>query len=196
MNKLLSSALLAAALVSQAAADAFLVLPATPDADAAAVADYIRSQARLDASPLPLASLPENAPTDIGSLARAVLAANPVDPALRSAAPCVIVLGSFGPDISQGCFLPDDRLALINLSRLAADDPDGKLLRRAGQEALRIAAMSLDVPACPFHLCVLYPCPAAPKLDGMSGNYCPPCYVRIREIAQARDLALPETDEN
>ena len=33
MNKLLSAALLAAALVSSAAADAFLVLPATPDAD-------------------------------------------------------------------------------------------------------------------------------------------------------------------
>lgn len=196
MNKLLSSVLLAAALVSQAAADAFLVLPATPDADAAAVADYIRSQARLDAAVLPLATVPENAPTDIGSLARAIVAANPVDPALRAAAPCIILIGSFGPDVSQGCFLPDDRIALVNLSRLAADDPDSKLLRRAGQEALRIAAMALDVPACPFHLCVLYPCPSAANLDAMSGNYCPPCYVRIREIAEARNLALPETPED
>lgn len=196
MNKLVSALLIALALVSQADADAFLVLPATPDADAAAVADYIRTQARLDATVLPSATVPEDAPTDIGSLARAIVAANPIDPGLRAAAPCVIVLGSFGTEVSQGCFLPDDRLALINLSRLADDDPDGKLLRRAGQEALRIAAMALDIPACPFHLCVLYPCPSAERLDSMSGNYCPPCYVRIHDLAATRNLALPENPED
>lgn len=90
----------------------------------------------------------------------------------------------------QGVCLPHEHFGILNLNRLAENDPNGKFLRRAGQDAQRILAMLVDMPPCPFPLCLLVGYEKTEDLDHMSGNFCPPCQDRFQRLARAAGLRM------
>ncbi len=104
----------------------------------------------------------------------------------------VIVLARAEPDQPQGVCLPHERFGIINISRLEEGADRTTLIRRAGQDSLRVSALLLDMSTCPFPLCVLTGFERTEDLDRMSGNYCPPCQDRFTRLARTANLQLLE----
>ncbi len=86
--------------------------------------------------------------------------------------------------------LPADRFAILTLDRLESAGDPAKVGRRAGQEGLRVMSMLLDMPMCPFPLCVLVGYQKTEDLDRMSGNFCPPCHEQFLKTAADKGLTL------
>lgn len=103
----------------------------------------------------------------------------------------VIVLAQPVDDQPLDACNPQEHYAVINLARLASG-PDDKshLERRAGQMGLRLMARLLGMTPCPFPLCVLVGFDRVEELDGMSGNFCPPCRDRLLRLARKAGVAL------
>ena len=81
----------------------------------------------------------------------------------------------------------EDGVAFLNVARLGDEGtPAQTLSARANREALRAYAHLMEVPPCPFPLCVLTHCGSVEALDGMSRSYCPPCWERLRLAAAER----------
>ncbi len=106
----------------------------------------------------------------------------------------IIVLARPDTAQPQGVCLPRERFGILNLNRLAENDPDGKFERRVGQDALRVMSMLLDMSPCPFPLCLLVGYEKTEDLDQMSGNFCPPCKDRFERLAREAGLRLLEKD--
>ncbi|HHX98545.1 MAG TPA: hypothetical protein P5169_07955 [Kiritimatiellia bacterium] len=102
----------------------------------------------------------------------------------------VLVLARPDSEQPQGVCLPHESFGILNLNRLADDDPNGKFERRIGQDAQRIMAMLVDMPPCPFPLCLLVGYEKTDDLDHMSGNFCPPCQDRFRRLAGEAGLRM------
>ena len=109
----------------------------------------------------------------------------------------VVVLAQPGRGQPQGVCLPHERFGILNLTRLGEGVDEERLVRRAGQDGLRVMSMLLGMSPCPFHLCVLATFEKTEDLDGMSGNFCPPCrdrFMRLAREAGAATVAQPEAD--
>ena len=102
----------------------------------------------------------------------------------------VLVLGQFGVDQPQGVCLPHEQFGILNLSRLGEGVDEDRLVRRAGQDGLRVLAMLVGLSPCPFPLCVLTGYEKTEDLDRMSGNFCPPCLDRFTRRAQEAHLQM------
>lgn len=155
------------------------------DADATALRDYMQTQG-LVAVELGGAFEPAEAEASLDVIGRAAVAANAADDSTFA----VILYGRFGLDRPQGVCLPSERFAVLNLDRLESAGDPAKAARRAGQEGLRVMAMLLDMPACPFPLCALVGYQKTEDLDRMSGNFCPPCQERFQRLAQEKGIRL------
>ena len=110
--------------------------------------------------------------------------------ALREDEVGVLVLGRFGDGQPQGVCLPHERFGILNLSRLEAGADADRLVRRTGQDGLRVLAMLVGMSACPFPLCVLTGYEQTEDLDRMSGNFCPPCRDRFERLAREAGLLM------
>ena len=132
------------------------------------------------AAPVPVA-----AGQDLDALGRAAAQA------LAESDFAVIVLAQPADDQPLDVSNPQERYAVLNLARLAAG-PDDKshLDRRAGQMGLRLMARQMGMTPCPFPLCVLVEFDQVGDLDGMSGNFCPPCRDRFLRLARKAGVAL------
>ena len=109
----------------------------------------------------------------------------------------IVVLSMPGAGQPQGVCLPHERFGILNLSRLGEGVDEEQLVRRAGQDGLRVMSMLLGMSPCPFHLCVLAPFEKTEDLDRMSGNFCPPCrdrFMRLAREAGAATVANVEAD--
>lgn len=106
----------------------------------------------------------------------------------------IIVLARPDTAQPQGVCLPPERFGILNLNRLAENDPDGKFERRVGQDALRVMSMLLDMSPCPFPLCLLVGYEKTEDLDQMSGNFCPPCKDRFLRLAREAGIRILEKD--
>ncbi len=104
----------------------------------------------------------------------------------------LIILARPDTDQPQGVCLPHERFGILNLNRLGEGADEDRLVRRAGQDGLRVMSMLLDMSPCPFPLCVLTGFEKTDDLDRMSGNYCPPCQDRFTRLARRADLQLIE----
>lgn len=102
----------------------------------------------------------------------------------------VLVLGRFGVDQPQGVCLPHEHFGILNLSRLGEGVDEDRLVRRAGQDGLRVLAMLVGLSPCPFPLCVLTGYEETEDLDRMSGNFCPPCLDRFTRRANEAHLQM------
>ena len=106
----------------------------------------------------------------------------------------IIVLARPDTAQPQGVCLPPERFGILNLNRLAENDPDGKFERRVGQDALRVMSMLLDMSPCPFPLCLLVGYEKTEDLDQMSGNFCPPCKDRFLRLAREAGIRILEPE--
>lgn len=184
---LLSAILFAAVAVAAQAGTSFKLLSVGDDVDAASLRDYMQEQGGV-AVELGGAYAPADPAAALDAIGRAAVADTADD-----ATYAVILFGRFGTDRPQGVCLPAERFAILNLDRLESAGDPAKVGRRAGQEGLRVMAMLLDMPVCPFPLCVLVGYQKTEDLDRMSGNFCPPCHEQFRQIAADKGLTLLET---
>ena len=188
MKKTLLSAILFAALAAAAqAGTSFKLLSVGDDVDAASLRDYMQEQGGV-AVELGGAYAPADPAAALDAIGRAAVADTADEGTFG-----VILFGRFGTDRPQGVCLPAERFAILNLDRLESAGDPAKVGRRAGQEGLRVMAMLLDMPVCPFPLCVLVGYQKTEDLDRMSGNFCPPCHEQFRQIAADKGLTLLET---
>lgn len=185
MKKTLLSAILFAAVAAAACAGtSFKLLTVGDDVDAASMRDYMQEQGGV-AVELGGAYAPADPAASLDAIGRAAVADTADD-----ATYAVILFGRFGLDRPQGVCLPADRFAILNLDRLESAGDPAKVGRRAGQEGLRVMAMLLDMPVCPFPLCVLVGYQKTEDLDNMSGNFCPPCHEQFLQIAADKGLEI------
>lgn len=174
------------ATASPAAERTFVLVPAGDVAEELVLhtQDYMEKNAgvavRLGS---PVAMEPGQSLEDIGRAAAGTLGGNDHS---------IIVLARPASDQPQGVCLPQERFAILNVARLEAVDPAGKLERRLGQESLRVMAMLLEMAPCPFPLCVLVGYEKTEDLDEMSGNFCPPCRERFLRKADEAGLRRAE----
>ena len=178
---------LASAAVSQAADERVFALAPAGDVDFALVE---RVRARLEESADVAVRLASPVPLEAGQALdvvgrAAVQTLTPADYA-------VIVLARPLDDRPQGVCLPDERFAVLNVAKLEVGADAAKLERRATQEGLRVMSMLLRMSSCPFPLCVLTSYDKIEDLDGMSGNFCPPCRDRLARVARAAGLRMIE----
>ena len=183
-NTLLSVILLAAAAAVASAGTSFKLLSVGDDVDAAALRDYMQEQGGV-AVTLGGAYTPADPAAALDAIGRAAVADTADDGTYA-----VILFGRFGTDRPQGVCLPAERFAILNLDRLESAGDPAKVGRRAGQEGLRVMSMLLDMPACPFPLCVLVGYQKTEDLDRMSGNFCPPCHEQFLKTAADKGLEL------
>ncbi len=184
---LLSAILFAAVAVAAQAGTSFKLLSVGDDVDAASLRDYMQEQGGV-AVELGGAYAPADPAAALDAIGRAAVADTADEGTFG-----VILFGRFGTDRPQGVCLPAERFAILNLDRLESAGDPAKVGRRAGQEGLRVMAMLLDMPVCPFPLCVLVGYQKTEDLDRMSGNFCPPCHEQFRQIAADKGLTLLET---
>jgi hypothetical protein len=104
----------------------------------------------------------------------------------------VLVLARPALEQPQGVCLPHERFGILNLNRLGEGVDEDRLVRRAGQDGLRVLSMLLGMSPCPFPLCVLTGFEKTEDLDRMSGNYCPPCRDRFARLAAEAGIAVVE----
>lgn len=102
----------------------------------------------------------------------------------------IVVLANPDSEQPQGVCLPHEHFGVLNLARLGEGVGDDQLVRRAGQDGLRVMSMLLGMSPCPFPLCVLTGFEKTEDLDRMSGNYCPPCLDRFTRLAREAKLQL------
>lgn len=175
---LLLLGLLAGALASSAAEKVF-ALAAAGGVDAETVErvrEYLEGEAGVGirlAAPVEVRS--GDSLETIGRRAAAALAADEYG---------VLVLALPDTEQPQGVCLPTDRFGILNLVRLGEGVAEERLVRRAGQDGLRVLSMLLDMSPCPFPLCVLTGFEKTEDLDRMSGNFCPPCRDRFARLAR------------
>lgn len=184
MKKLISALVLAAVALAAQAGTSFKLLSVGDDVDAAALRDYMQEQGGV-AVELGGAYAPADPAAALDNIGRAAVA-DTADEGTYA----VILFGRFGLDRPQGVCLPADRFAILNLDRLESAGDPAKVGRRAGQEGLRVMAMLLDMPMCPFPLCVLVGYQKTEDLDRMSGNFCPPCHEQFIKTAADKGLEL------
>lgn len=185
-NILWLALILAAAPLARADGARTFVLAPAGDVDAGLaenVRTYLENNAELTvrlAAPVPAAP-----GQDLDAIGRAAAKA------LAESDFAVIVLAQPADDQPLDVSNPQERYAVLNLARLAAG-PDDKsnLDRRAGQMGLRLMARQLGMSPCPFPLCVLVGFDQVGDLDGMSGNFCPPCRDRFLRLARKAGVAL------
>ena len=187
MKKLLFVLALAVAATATQAGTSFKLLSVGDNVDAAALRDYMQEQGGV-AVELGGAYAPADPAAALDAIGRAAVADTADEGTFG-----VILFGRFGTDRPQGVCLPAERFAILNLDRLESAGDPAKVGRRAGQEGLRVMAMLLDMPVCPFPLCVLVGYQKTEDLDRMSGNFCPPCHEQFRQIAADKGLTLLET---
>lgn len=177
---------LMAAVLSAAAADGrVFALAVAGDVDpgfSARVADYLEAQT--GAVLRPTDSVAADAGESLEEIGRTAARA------LKEDEVGVLVLGRFGTGQPQGVCLPHERFGILNLSRLEAGADAERLVRRTGQDGLRVLAMLVGMSACPFPLCVLTGYEQTEDLDRMSGNFCPPCRDRFERLAREAGLQL------
>jgi len=102
----------------------------------------------------------------------------------------IVVLARPTTDQPQGICLPHERFGILNLTRLGQDVEEDRLVRRAGQDGLRVMSMLVGMSPCPFPLCVLTYFNQTEDLDMMSGNFCPPCQDRFTRLAREEGILL------
>ena len=185
MKKLLFVLALAVAASATQAGTSFKLLSVGDDVDAAALRDYMQEQGGV-AVELGGAYAPADPAAALDAIGREAVATAGSDDATYA----VILFGRFGTDRPQGVCLPAERFAILNLDRLESAGDPAKVGRRAGQEGLRVMSMLLDMPACPFPLCVLVGYQKTEDLDRMSGNFCPPCHEQFLKTAADKGLEL------
>lgn len=148
----------------------------------ARILDYLESQSGAILRPTNSVQLqPGQSIEEIGRAVAQTLAADEIG---------VLVLGYFGVDQPQGVCLPHEHFGILNLSRLGDGVEEDRLVRRAGQDGLRVMAMLLGLSPCPFPLCVLTGFEQTEDLDRMSGNFCPPCLDRFTRLAHEANLQM------
>lgn len=184
MKKLISALVIAAVALAAQAGTSFKLLSVGDDVDAAALRDYMQEQGGV-AVELGGAYAPADPAAALDAIGRAAVA-DTADEGTYA----VILYGRFGTDRPQGVCLPADRFAILNLDRLESAGDPAKVGRRAGQEGLRVMSMLLDMPMCPFPLCVLVGYQKTEDLDRMSGNFCPPCHEQFLKTAADKGLTL------
>ena len=184
MKKLLFVLALAVAAAAAQAGTSFKLLSVGDNVDAAALRDYMQEQGGV-AVELGGAYAPADPAAALDDIGRAAVADTAGEGTYA-----VILYGRFGTDRPQGVCLPAERFAILNLDRLESAGDPAKVGRRAGQEGLRVMSMLLDMPACPFPLCVLVGYQKTEDLDRMSGNFCPPCHEQFRKTAADKGLEL------
>jgi hypothetical protein len=113
--------------------------------------------------------------------------------ALKASEVGIVVLARPDSEQPQGVCLPHEHFGVLNMARLGEDVNEDQLVRRAGQDGLRVMSMLLGMSPCPFPLCVLTGFEKTEDLDRMSGNYCPPCQDRFTRLA--RDAKIQETGQ-
>ncbi len=184
MKKLISALVLATVALAAQAGTSFKLLSVGDDVDAAALRDYMQEQGGV-AVELGGAYAPADPAAALDAIGRAAVGDTADDGTYA-----VILYGRFGTDRPQGVCLPTDRFAILNLDRLESAGDPAKVGRRAGQEGLRVMSMLLDMPMCPFPLCVLVGYQKTEDLDRMSGNFCPPCHEQFLKTAADKGLEL------
>ncbi len=184
MKKLISAFVLAAVALAAQAGTSFKLLSVGDNVDAAALRDYMQEQGGV-AVELGGAYAPADPAAALDDIGRAAVADTADD-----ATYAVILYGRFGTDRPQGVCLPAERFAILNLDRLESAGDPAKVGRRAGQEGLRVMSMLLDMPMCPFPLCVLVGYQKTEDLDRMSGNFCPPCHEQFLKTAADKGLTI------
>lgn len=182
---------LAAATLSPAAGTRVFVLSSAGDVDPALV-DQVRARLEQDsgavvrlAPPLPLE--PGQSLEAIGRAAEKTLGKDDF---------AIIVLTRPTDEQPQGVCLPQFRFAVLNVARLEVGADPAQLVRRTGQEGVRVMAMLLGLSQCPFPLCVLVGYQNVEDLDHMSQNYCPPCQDRFTRLANEAGIRLVEPAED
>jgi hypothetical protein len=103
----------------------------------------------------------------------------------------VAMIAPADPVGTHGVFLPDIRVAVVNVPALKPEDNDAeKHSRRLEREAMQSLGMLLGVPSCPNPQCAMWPYQTDEDLDMKGRNYCPPCLEKIQKAAKEKGLTL------
>jgi hypothetical protein len=180
---------LVAATLSQAEENRVFVLSSAGDVDSALV-DRVRVY--LEENSGAAVQLAPAIPMEPGQSLEAI--GRTAAKTLNEKDPGIIVLVRPTDEQPQGVCLPEFHFAALNVARLEVGADEAMLVRRAGQEGLRVMSMLLGMAPCPFPLCVLVGYEKLEDLDHMSGNFCPPCQERFSRLAGEAGIRLIPAD--
>ena len=104
----------------------------------------------------------------------------------------LVILAEPSMDIpAHSVFLPDKRVAVVNVKSLKPSNGDAETMgRRVEREVMQGIGMLMGIPACPNPQCAMFQYTTDEELDAKGRNYCPPCLGAVQNAAKEKGVGM------
>jgi hypothetical protein len=104
----------------------------------------------------------------------------------------LVILAEPSLDIpAHRAFLPDNRVAVVNVKSLKPSNGDAETWgRRVEREVMQGIGTLMGIPACPNPQCAMFQYSTDDELDAKGRNYCPPCLGAVQNAAKEKGVGM------
>ena len=104
----------------------------------------------------------------------------------------LVILAQPSMDIpAHSVFLPDKRVAVVNVKSLKPSNGDAETMgRRVEREVMQGIGILMGIPACPNPQCAMFQYTTDEELDAKGRNYCPPCLGAAQNAAKEKGVGM------